>query len=52
MGGASAPGDYSGVRVVNWQPVGGYALAFAFSDGHRTGIYPFPLLRQLGDEAG
>jgi DUF971 family protein len=28
-------------------PVGRYALAFEFSDGHQTGIYHFDLLRQL-----
>ena len=27
--------------------VGNYALSFAFSDGHGTGIYPFELLRKL-----
>jgi len=25
--------------------VGNYALAFRFSDGHDTGIFPFPMLR-------
>jgi len=27
--------------------VGRYALKFAFSDGHDTGIYPFELLREI-----
>jgi DUF971 family protein len=27
--------------------VGNYALAFAFSDGHTTGIYPWKLLREV-----
>ena len=27
--------------------VGDYALRFDWSDGHRTGIYPFPYLREL-----
>jgi ATP-binding protein involved in chromosome partitioning len=27
--------------------VGDYALAFDFSDGHRTGIYPFNYLREI-----
>jgi DUF971 family protein len=27
--------------------VGRYALTFAWSDGHATGIYPFELLRDL-----
>jgi DUF971 family protein len=29
------------------QYVGRYALLFVWSDGHRTGIYPFEYLRQL-----
>lgn len=27
--------------------VGDYALRFDWSDGHRTGIYPFPYLRDI-----
>lgn len=27
--------------------VGNYALSFAFSDGHGSGVYPFELLRKL-----
>ena len=27
--------------------VGEYALAFEWSDGHRTGIYPFDYLREI-----
>jgi DUF971 family protein len=30
--------------------VGQYALQFEWSDGHRTGIFSFDLLRQLSDE--
>ena len=29
------------------EPVGNYALAFGFSDGHGTGIYSFETLRKL-----
>jgi DUF971 family protein len=29
----------------NARLVGNYALAFRFSDGHDTGIFPFPMLR-------
>jgi ATP-binding protein involved in chromosome partitioning len=29
--------------------VGRYALQFVWSDGHSTGIYTFPYLRELGD---
>lgn len=31
------------------QYVGRYALTFIWSDGHRTGIYPWDLLRRLGE---
>lgn len=30
-------------------PVGRYALQFIWSDGHRTGIYPFEYLRRIAD---
>lgn len=40
--------DFSGVTITGWQVVGGYALLFTFSDGHRTGIYPYTYLRELG----
>ena len=32
------------------QPVGNYAYAIHFSDGHNSGIYTLELLRRLGDE--
>ncbi len=32
--------------------VGNYALAVRFSDGHDTGIFPFPMLRGLAAEQG
>ncbi len=35
------------LTVRNVQAVGRYALTFAFSDGHSTGIYPFKKLKQL-----
>ena len=31
--------------------VGGYALQPVWGDGHSTGLYAFPLLRQLGQAA-
>ena len=34
-----------GVRMTGAEAVGGYALRFAFSDGHDTGIYAFDWLR-------
>ena len=36
-----------GVTILGVTPVGRYALAFDFSDGHKTGIYRFDLLREL-----
>jgi ATP-binding protein involved in chromosome partitioning len=40
------------VRPVRIQSVGRYALQFAWSDGHDTGIYTFEHLRELGDRLG
>jgi len=31
-------------------PVGRYAVRIAFDDGHETGIYPWDLLRKLGED--
>ncbi len=42
---ASVPEDVRPVRV---QPVGRYAIQIEWSDGHRSGIYPFARLRELG----
>lgn len=33
------------IRAVSLTRVGAYALRFVWTDGHDTGIYPFPLLR-------
>lgn len=44
--------EYPGVRVTAWQTVGGYALAFAFSDGHRTGIYSYQYLKDIAAALG
>jgi len=30
-----------------WSNVGGYALQFAWGDGHSTGLFSFPHLRRL-----
>ncbi len=48
--GGDGPKKFSGVEVVNWERVGNYALRFDFSDGHRTGLYSFDLLRTLGGQ--
>ena len=38
------------VSVTGAEPVGRYALRIRFDDGHDTGLYTWPYLRQLGDE--
>ena len=35
------------VTIESIQPVGNYALSFAFSDGHGTGIYRYDFLREI-----
>ncbi|MES1167584.1 MAG: DUF971 domain-containing protein [Oleiharenicola lentus] len=47
--GGEAPRDYRGVEVKGWERVGNYAIRFDFSDGHRTGLYTYEMLRKLGD---
>lgn len=39
------------LRIVNMRPVGNYAYAIHFSDGHDTGIYTLAFLRELGENA-
>jgi DUF971 family protein len=46
--GGEKPRDFSDVTVVAWYPIGNYAIRFAFSDGHQTGLYSYELLRSLG----
>jgi hypothetical protein len=46
--GGEAPKNYVGVEVTAWERIGNYAIRFDFSDGHRTGLYSYDLLRQLG----
>jgi DUF971 family protein len=38
---------FPGVKVTGWQQVGGYALAFSFSDGHKTGIFSYQYLKEI-----
>ncbi|MGE3540175.1 MAG: DUF971 domain-containing protein [Candidatus Tectimicrobiota bacterium] len=38
------------VYPVHLSAVGNYALNIEWNDGHRTGIYPWPLLRELCPE--
>lgn len=36
------------LRPIKIESVGRYALTIQFSDGHKTGIYPFDKLREIG----
>ncbi len=47
--GGNGPREFSGVKVEGWSYTGNYAVAFHFSDGHRSGIYSWKYLRELGD---
>jgi DUF971 family protein len=39
------------LSIAAMEPMGNYAYAIQFSDGHDTGIFSFDLLRQLGRAA-
>ena len=46
-----APADPDTCRITSIGLVGAYAVNMVFApDGHGTGIYPFPVLRALGDD--
>ena len=49
IGGGEPGRDFTGVTVTGYAPIGGYAIQFQFSDGHRTGIYSFTYLREIGE---
>lgn len=38
------------LKLTGMQPVGNYAYAVQFSDGHNSGIYTFEHLRRLGEQ--
>lgn len=42
--------DKENVTINEIKPIGNYAVAFVFSDGHSTGIYSWDLLYKLGAE--
>lgn len=46
-GGPHVYHETPGVDVVDMHLVGGYALQLGFSDGHDTGIYTYPFLREI-----
>jgi DUF971 family protein len=43
-----SPAAAQPLAIVAMEPVGNYAYAIRFSDGHDTGIFSFALLRELG----
>lgn len=45
-----SPAEAGPLKLTAVQPVGNYAYAIHFSDGHNSGIYTLDLLRRLGDE--
>ncbi len=42
--------DKEDVTIKEIKPIGNYAIALVFSDGHDSGIYTWDLLYKLGDE--
>jgi DUF971 family protein len=42
------PAELGPLQVESMRPVGNYAYAITFTDGHKNGIYTFELLRQIG----
>lgn len=44
-----SPQEAQPLKVVSMRPVGNYAYAIAFNDGHNSGIYSLDFLRQLGE---
>lgn len=45
------PEEARPLDLLGMTPVGNYAYAIAFSDGHDTGIFTFELLQELGKPA-
>ncbi len=43
------PAEARPLAPASMRPVGNYAYAISFSDGHSSGIYSLELLRQLSD---
>lgn len=46
-----SPEETRPLAVTGMKPVGQYAYAISFSDGHETGIYLFDYLHDLGRDA-
>lgn len=45
-----SPAEAQPLKLTSMKPVGHYAYAIEFSDGHDSGIYTFDLLREIGEE--
>ena len=45
-----SPAEARPLTLAGMRPVGNYAYAIAFSDGHDTGIYTLASLREMGNE--
>ncbi|MCJ2017099.1 DUF971 domain-containing protein [Methylobacterium sp. E-065] len=45
------PEAFPGVAITRVEPMGGYAVHIAFTDGHARGIFPWTYLRALAAEA-
>lgn len=45
--GGTGPRKYPGVTCQGWDFVGNYGMRIHFSDGHNTGIYSWPYLKEL-----
>ena len=43
--------DFDDITVTNWNAIGGYAIQFHLSDGHKTGIYAFDYLKAIAPKA-
>jgi DUF971 family protein len=44
-----SPAETRPLAPTSMRPVGNYAYAISFSDGHSAGIYSLELLRELGE---
>lgn len=45
------PAEAQPIAPASMRPVGNYAYAIAFNDGHSSGIYSLDLLRELGENS-
>jgi DUF971 family protein len=38
------------INITAMEPIGAYALRIVFNDGHRTGVYSWQTLKELGEK--